>query len=121
MTEILFMKDITFLSYFQSALRNIIVFSTLSMAFIREAVIYKAKNKLYNMIYLLFGFTFLTIGIVLNYILLQDTKKYKSSKKPSKHSKDVNYDLIIIYVMFMLMMLFMLFTVYRMFHNMIHL
>ena len=48
MSEVLFMKDITFLSYFQSALRNVIVFSTLSMAFIREAVVYKGKNKLYN-------------------------------------------------------------------------
>lgn len=121
MSEVLFMKDITFLSYFQSSLRNVIVFSTLSMAFIREAVVYKGKNKLYNMIYLLFAFTFLTIGIVLNYILLEDTKKYNSSKKSSKLSKDVKYDLIIIYVMFTLLILFMCFTVYRMFHNMIHL
>ena len=81
---------------------------------------YKEKNKLYNIVYLLFGFTFLTIGIVLNYILLQETKTYKSSKKKSNQPNDVNYDLIIIYVMFMLMMLFMLFTVYRMFHNLIH-
>ena len=121
MSEIIFMKDISFLSYFQSALRNIIVFSTLSLAFIREGVIYKDKNKLYNIIYLLFGFTFLTLGILLNYILLQDTTKYKSSKKPSEQSKDVKYDLIIIYVMFMLMVLFMLFSLYRIFHNMIHL
>ncbi len=121
MTEVLFMKDISFLSYFQSSLRNIIVFSTLSMAFIREAVIYKGKNKLYNITYLLFGFTFIAIGIALNYILLVDTKKYKSSKKASERSNDVQYVLIIIYVMFMIMVLKMLFTIYRLFHNMIHL
>jgi heme/copper-type cytochrome/quinol oxidase subunit 2 len=121
MSDVLFMKDITFLSYFQSALRNVIVFSTLSMAFIREAVVYKGKNKLYNMIYLLFAFTFLTIGLVLNYILLEDTRKYNSSKKDSEKSKDVKYDLMIIYVIFCIMILFMCFTVYRMYRNMIHL
>ena len=121
MSEVLFMKDITFLSYFQSALRNVIVFSTLSMAFIREAVVYKGKNKLYNIIYLLFAFIFLTIGLVLNYILLEDTKNYNSSKKDSEKSKDVKYDLIIIYVIFTLILLFMCFTVYRMYRNMIHL
>ncbi len=121
MSDVLFMKDITFLSYFQSALRNVIVFSTLSMAFIREAVVYKGKNKLYNMIYLLFAFTFLTIGIVLNYILLEDTKKYNSSKKDSEKSKDVKYDLIIIYVIFFIMILFMCFTIFRMYHNMMYL
>ena len=73
------------------------------------------------MIYLLFAFTFLTIGIVLNYILLEDTKKYNSSKKDSEKSKDVKYDLIIIYVIFTLILLFMCFTVYRMYRNMIHL
>ena len=52
MSEVLFMKDISFLSYFQSSLRNVIVFSTLSMAFVREAVVFKGKNKMYNMIYL---------------------------------------------------------------------
>lgn len=121
MGEVLFMKDITFLSYFQSALRNIIVFSTLSMAFIREAVIYKDQNKFYNLSYLVFGFTFLTIGIVLNYVLLKETEKYKASKKPSERSKDIKIDLIIIYVMFIIMVLFMFFTLYRMFHNLIHL
>ena len=121
MGEVLFMKDISFLSYFQSALRNIIVFSTLSMAFIREAVIYKEKNKLYNLVYLLFGFTFLTIGIVLNYVLLKETEKYKNAKNPSERSKDITIDLIIIYAMFIIMLLFLSFTVYRMFHNLIHL
>jgi heme/copper-type cytochrome/quinol oxidase subunit 2 len=120
MSEVSFMKDITFLSYFQSSLRNIIVFSTLSMAFIREAVVFKGKNKLYNMIYLSFAFIFLTIGIVLNYILLKDTKKYNSSKKDSEKSKDVKYDLMIIYVLFTLMILFMFFTVYRMYRNMVY-
>ena len=121
MGELLFMKDINYLSYFQSALRNIIVFSTLSMAFIRDAVVYKNKNKLYNLSYLVFGFTFLLIGIVLNYVLLRKTEKYKAAKKISERSNDITYDLIIVYAMFVIMMLFMLFTLYRMFHNLVHL
>ena len=120
MSEVLFMKDISFLSYFQSSLRNVIVFSTLSMAFVREAVVFKGKNKMYNMIYLSFAFIFLTIGIVLNYILLEDTKQYNSSKKDSEKSKDAKYDLMIVYVMFMLMILFMCFTLYRMYRNMVY-
>ena len=121
MSEVLFMKDVSFLSYYQSTLRNVLVLTTLSMAFIREALMYKNKNKVYNLVYLIFAFIFLFIGFSLNYLLLQDTKIYKSSKKPSKQSKDVKYDLIIIYVMFVIMLLFMLFTLFRFFHNMIHL
>ena len=40
-----FMNDMPFLSYYQSSLRNIIVFTTLSLALIRQAVVYKEKNK----------------------------------------------------------------------------
>ncbi len=121
MNKVLFTKDIKFLSYYQSTLRNVLVLSTLSMAFIREALVYKNKNKFYNLVYLIFGFIFLLIGFSLNYFLLRDTKIYKTSKKKSEQSKDIQYDLIIIYVMFVIMLLFMLFTIYRIIQNMIYL
>ena len=120
MNKVLFTKDINFLSYYQSTLRNVLVLSTLSMAFIREALVYKNKNKFYNLVYLIFGFIFLLIGFSLNYFLLRDTKIYKTSKKNSEQSKDIQYDLIIIYVMFVIMLLFMLFTIYRIIQNMIY-
>ena len=63
-----FMKDVSFLSYYQSSLRNIIVFTTLAMAFVREAVVYRDKNNLYNVIYLFFSLVFLSIAT--SYIMI---------------------------------------------------
>ena len=114
-----FMKDISFLSYFQSALRNILVFTTLSLALIREALVFKNKNLLYNSVYLMFSLVFLLIGILLNYILLNDCKSYKDNTQNSKRSNNVDMDLNILYVMFVIMIGFLFFTLYRMYRNVI--
>ena len=112
-----FMKDITFLSYYQSALRNILVFTTLSLALIREALVFKNKNMLYNSIYLIFSLVFLLLGILLNYILLNDCKKYKTHTQKTQRSTNVDMDLNILYIMLVFMIGFLLFTLYRMYRN----
>ncbi len=105
-----FYQDMPFLSYYQSSLRNIVVFTTLSMAFIRQAVVYKDKNKIYNLMYLFFSFIFIGIGLNLNWILIKDTKEYDIHKAKST---EVHQYLSILYVILMLMIIFLLFIFYR--------
>jgi hypothetical protein len=107
-----FLYDISFLSYFQSSLRNVIVFLTLSMAFIRQAVVYKHKNKLYNLLYLFFSFVFISIALTLNWILLIDTKKYNKSKAKSV---EVMYYYYILYIILLIISIFFFFNIYRLF------
>ena len=107
-----FSDDMPFLSYYQSSLRNIVVFTTLSMAFIRQAVVYKHKNKLYNLLYLFFSFIFITIALTLNWILLIDTKKYNKSKAKSV---EVMYYYYILYIILLIISIFFFFNIYRLF------
>lgn len=105
-----FSDDMPFLSYYQSSLRNIVVFTTLSMAFIRQAVVNKDKNKIYNLLYLFFSFVFIAMGLNLNWILIHDTKEYDNDKS---NSRDVDQYLFILYVILCLMIIFLLFIIYR--------
>ena len=63
------MNNINILSYIQSTLRNVGVFTTISIAFLREAFIYSTKNKHYNIIYLIFSFIFLIISLIIDTLL----------------------------------------------------
>ena len=63
MSKTQFLKDMPYLSYYQSSLRNIVIFTTLSMTFITQAGIYKNKNTLYNAINLIFSIVFLLVAI----------------------------------------------------------
>ena len=65
-------------------------------------MVYKHKNKLYNLLYLFFSFIFITIALTLNWILLIDTKKYNKSKAKSV---EVMYYYYILYTI-LLMMIF---------------
>jgi hypothetical protein len=111
-----FYEDMPFLSYYQSSLRNIIVFTTLSMGFIRQAVVNKDKNKIYNILYLCFSVVFIAMGLNLNWILLQDTQEYDKDKDKSM---EVDKYLSILYTLLCLMIVFLLFIMYRIYVSII--
>ena len=92
-------KDISFLSYYQSALRNILVFTTIALALIREAFVFKNRNMLYNTVYLVFSFLFLSIAILINYILLKDSITYNNTLSKKNKSVTINVDINILYIM----------------------
>ncbi len=105
-----FMEDLPFLSYYQSALRNIIVFTTLSIAFLRQGMIYNKKNKIYNIFYIVLSFILLTIAVKLIWILFKDTKIYGSD---NKRSNEVHMYLYILYILFGILCIFNIFIIYR--------
>lgn len=111
------MNDISFLSYFQSALRNILVVTTIALALIREALVFKNKNFLYNTVYLMFSFLFLSIAIRLNYVLLTDSISYNKKISKKGKSNTIETDLNILYIMLTIIVSFTSFTLYRMYRN----
>ena len=110
-------KDISFLSYYQSALRNILVFTTIALALIREAFVFKNRNMLYNTVYLVFSFLFLSIAILINYILLKDSITYNNTLTKKNKSVTINVDINILYIMLTIIVSFTCFTLYRMYRN----
>ena len=108
------MNNINILSYIQSTLRNVGVFTTISIAFLREAFIYSTKNKNYNIIYLIFSFIFLVISLVIDTLLLKFINKNISKHQKKGEDKDYlePYKLMCILLLFILIS-FLLFGVYR--------
>lgn len=109
-----FLNYMPYLSYYQSSLRNIVIFTTLSMTFLSQAGVYKSKNTLYNGINLLFSLVFLLVGVILNWLLISTTKSFNKTHADS--SEYENY-LYILYSIFGLMIIYLLFILFRIYRN----
>lgn len=114
MSKTQFLKDMPYLSYYQSSLRNIVIFTTLSMTFITQAGIYKNKNTLYNAINLIFSIVFLLVGINLNWLLISTTNEFNKTHSGSSETESYLY---ILYSLFTLMIIYLLFIFYRVYIN----
>lgn len=59
------------LMYFHTVLRNVGLFTSISLATLGVSRFYRHKSKIYNIGFILFSLLFLFVGIFLNYSLFQ--------------------------------------------------
>ncbi len=103
-------------NHFQTTIRNVGLYTSISLGFLGYSRYYRGKNKLYNIGPLLVSMCFNILSLLfLNYLLI-DHKKYLSNIQSSDY-----YDLIhkwyiipriLIYIIF-IVLLFSLYTFYK--------
>ena len=105
------MNDFASMGYVQSTLRNVGVFTTISIAFLREAVVFRGKNKMYNLTYLVFSFIFIGISMTINFLLMKTIEKL--IKKSDKKMKQIIPYLWITRFIFIILIIFITFGIHR--------
>lgn len=72
-------KDI--LMYFHSALRNVGLFTSISIAMLGYSRFYREKSRLYNVSFIVISMLFLIFSMVINYSIIENTKSWKKTHK----------------------------------------
>ena len=109
------MNDLSSMSYIQSTLRNVGVFTTISIGFLRAAFVYSKKNNIHNHIYLLLSLIFLSISICINYLLMNFVKGQIKSNKNTK--QDINIYLWITQCLMIVLLFILFFGLYRLYQK----
>ena len=69
------------LMYFHSALRNVGLFTSISIAMLGYSRFYREKSRLYNISFIVISMLFLIFSLIINYSIIQNTKTWQKTHK----------------------------------------
>ena len=69
------------LMYFHSALRNVGLFTSISIAMLGYSRFYREKSRLYNVSFVGISILFLIFSMVINYSIIKNTEHWKKTHK----------------------------------------
>lgn len=79
------LTDQQILMYFHSALRNVGLFTSISIAMLGYSRFYREKSKLYNVAFIIISLLFLSFSLVLNCAVIKSIEEFD---KHNKHGKN---------------------------------
>ena len=88
MTE-LSKKDI--LMYYHTSMRNVGLYTSVSIAMLGYSRFYRDKNQLYNISFILISLTFLLFSLLINYHVLKMVNEMNGYLKDSESNVDITH------------------------------
>ena len=112
----IFENEIDFMMFYHTALRNVGLFTTISLATLTYSRFYRKKSNFYSIGLVLISIVFLLMAMLLNIYLFNISNNYTIDKK----SNNVNNLLIfnkIIFILHISLIFYATFTFYRLYTN----